>query len=166
MEPDEGATTLRTKLGETNYRYIIFNHMRTDQLQQKKLHWRLIILALQLSTLFYICVAISRQLNIASYLCSVHKPCPLLQKKTDPGVHTACWPTCDLACVLVLLPDQWPWSLVWEWDTMCAWTKWENGVLRDGQQPQCCESLLLTRWIMILVLIGTHSSGLRNRLYP
>ena len=48
LEPDEGPTTLRTKLYETNFMIPVVNHMTTDQLQHRKLsYWQQTILALQ-----------------------------------------------------------------------------------------------------------------------
>ena len=52
----------------------------------------------------FLSIAISKQLNAASYL--LYKPWPLLWKKT----------TRDFTWALVSLPVQWLWSLVWEWD--------------------------------------------------
>ena len=33
-------------------------------------------------------VAISWQLNVAPYLCGVHKPCPLLREETEPVINS------------------------------------------------------------------------------
>ena len=62
----------------------------------------------------YLSIGISKQLNAALYLW--HKPWQLLAvwEKTVPAVR---WlPGCDFMCALVLLQDQWLWSLVWEQD--------------------------------------------------
>ena len=80
-----------TKLCKTNL--LTFDHMTTDQLQQIILYWKLTILALQfteaVSRLFFN-AAISWQLNAAPYLCSVHKPCPLLLEETLPWSTRLC----------------------------------------------------------------------------
>ena len=55
-------------------------------------------------------------------------------------------PAGHFACVLVSLPDQRPWSLVWERDFVCACV--QNLKWRPKQRTaasECCEWLLLTR---------------------
>ena len=65
----------------------------------------------------FLSIAISKQLNAAPYL--QHKPWQLLPaEKSMPAVRYRS--TCDFTCALVLLPDQWLWSLVWERDYVCT----------------------------------------------
>ena len=104
----------------------------------------------------------SRQLSTVPYLRSVDKLCPLLQK-TVPALRTAFWLTRAFACVLVLLPDKWPWSLVWEQDNMSVdaykitkWrpTQWTAAIL------EYCKWLLLIR--VNLRMPWTSSSFVAN----
>ena len=74
------STELRTKLFEAN-----LDHM-TDQAQKTILttdQHSISLLKLWVATLFG--VAISWQLNAASYLCGVHKAYPLLREETGAG---------------------------------------------------------------------------------
>ena len=100
----------------------IFDHMTTDQRQHS-------LLKLWVATLFS--VATSWHLNAAPYLCGVHKPCPLRREETVPAVRVG-----DRSCTS-LVPRQM--IAVFALGTRLhvrMRTTLENGVLRNGQQPQ------------------------------
>ena len=76
----------------------------------------------------------------ASYMCGVHKPCPLLREETVPAM---CVVNSQSRLCTSLVPR--PMIVVFGLGTrlhMCMCTTLENGVLRNGQQLQCCEWLL------------------------
>ena len=93
LEPDEGPATLRTSFYSGNFMTL------------------LAILKLQVR--LFLSIAISKHLNAAPYL--QHKSWQLLREETVPAYLTH-----DFTCALVSLPDQWLWSLVWEWDYVCT----------------------------------------------
>ena len=137
---------LRTKLFETNL--LNFDHITTDQLQHRKLYWRLTkilrhhsSLKLWVATLF--CVAISWQLNAASYLHGVHKPCPLLREEAVLAVRVV-----NLRFRLCTSLATRPMIVASDLGTRLhvrIRTKLENGVFHNGQPPQSVVSGLAPR---------------------
>ena len=78
----------------------------------------------------FLSIAISNQLNAAPYLR--HKPWQLLRELEKRPCQP--YSTRNFTCALISLPDQWPWSLVWERLYVRMRTTLENGILRNGQQ--------------------------------
>ena len=89
-------------------------------------------------------VAMSWKLNVASYLCGVHKPCLLIWEEIVPSraVVNSWFRFCTS---LVLRPMSVVFGLGMRLHVhMC--TKLENGILHNGQQPQCVvNGFLMTR---------------------
>ena len=87
--------------------------------QHRKLHRQSIKLT-GVTKAVFCSVVVSKQLNVAPYLCIW---CPWAFPTTmgrDRAMPTVLVNVRNFTCALVSFPDQWPWLLVWERDWMCT----------------------------------------------
>ena len=136
LEFDEGPTTLYTRFWALVRPISWFqNHITTDQhgelySQSIKTNYPSFTKATTILSIFF--VAITTQL-MQPLTCMVSMS--LFHYHGRDCTSRAHWSTCDYGCALVSLPDQQPWSLVWERGCLCVLDQKLVSYAMDVRQP-------------------------------